>query len=69
MRFVRPMRPALVIAVLPIGGCYHYRPQPILPPVLEQQYRSRSLADPGLKDFVAAQPVGKSSSWPPTRWV
>ena len=60
------MRPALVIAVLPIGGCYHYRPQPILPPVLEQQYRSRSLADPGLKDFVAAQPVGKSSSWPPT---
>jgi len=60
------LRAALFAAVLPVVGCYHYRPQPILPPALEQQYRSRSLADPGLKEFIDAQPLGKPASWPPT---
>jgi cobalt-zinc-cadmium efflux system outer membrane protein len=59
----------LLLGILPATGCYHYRPQPILPPALEQQYRSRSLADSGLKEFVEAQPpeqgIEKPSSWPP----
>ena len=66
MKFLGPIRGALVAAILPAAGCYHYRSQPILPPTLEQQYRARSLADPGLKEFVSAQPVGKPPSWPPT---
>lgn len=56
----------LLIAVLPTVACYHYRPRPIEPPALEQQYRSRSLADPGLKEFIEAQPGGRVLSWPPT---
>src|SRR5579864_2326479 len=56
----------LLLGILPASGCYHYRPQPLLPPALEQQYRSRSLADPGLKEFIEAQPVGKPVSWPST---
>ena len=59
-------RAALIVTLLPITGCYHYRPQPILPPALEQQYRSRSLMDPGLREFLDAQPVGKPISWPLT---
>lgn len=56
----------ILLGILPATGCYHYRPQPILPPALEQQYRTRSLADPGLKEFVEAQPIEKPASWPPT---
>jgi cobalt-zinc-cadmium efflux system outer membrane protein len=59
--------PAALFGLLfPIAGCYHYRSQPLLPPVLEQQYRSRTLADPGLKEFVEAQPSGKPAVWPST---
>ena len=57
-------RAALIAALLPMAGCYHYKPQPLLPPVLEQQYRSRSLTDAGLREFMDAQPVGKPATWP-----
>ena len=57
-------RAALIVIVFPIAGCYRYRPQALSPPVLEQQYRSRSLMDPGLRGFVDAQPVGRPTSWP-----
>lgn len=57
-------RAALIAALLPITGCYHYKAQPLLPPVLEHQYRSRSLMDAGLREFMDAQPVGKPASWP-----
>ena len=59
------VRAALAALLLPIAGCYHYRPQPLVPPALEQQYRSRSLVDPGLREFVDAQPVAKPPAWPP----
>ncbi len=55
---------ALIAALLPITACYHYKPQPLLPPMLEQQYRSRSLMDAGLRDFMDAQPIGKPTAWP-----
>ena len=48
-----------------LTGCYHYGPAPIQPPALEQQYRSRSLADAGLKEFVDAQPSAQHAPWPP----
>jgi len=60
------LRVTLFAVLLPTAGCYHYRPQPILPPALEQQYRSRSLGDQGLKEFVEAQPPEKPPSWPPS---
>ena len=66
MKLVSRIRVALFAAVVPIAGCYHYRPQPLLPPALEQQYRSRSLADASLKEFIDARPIGKPPSWPPT---
>lgn len=32
--------------------------------MLEQQYRSRSLMDAGLREFMDAQPIGKPATWP-----
>lgn len=61
-----PRRAALFGLFLSLAGCYHYRPQPILPPVVEQRYRARSLSDPGLKQFIESQPAEKPSAWPPT---
>lgn len=58
-------RAALLAPLLSFAGCYHYRPQPLLPAAVEQQYRSRTLADAGLKEFIEAQPVGKPTTWPP----
>lgn len=65
MELVGYVRVALFVVLLPIAGCYHYRPKPIQPVALEQQYRSRSLRDTGLKEFIKAQPGAKSSCWPP----
>lgn len=65
IRQVRP-RAWLYLILLPLAGCYHYRPQPLLPPSVETRYRSRNLADPGLKEFIDAQNVGKPASWPPS---
>ena len=62
---IRSVRAALAALLLPIAGCYHYRPQPLVPAAFEQQYRSRSLADPRLREFVDAQPVAKPPAWPP----
>lgn len=59
-----PRRAAFFGLLVPLAGCYHYRAQPLLPPSVEQQYRSRNLADPGLKEFIESQPVGKLASWP-----
>lgn len=55
---------ALIVTLLSVTGCYHYKAQPLLPPVLEQQYRSRSLTDARLREFMDAQPVGKPDTWP-----
>lgn len=51
---------AAVIA-LTLSGCVKYRPQPLDPPRAEQLFRSRSLADPGLRAFL------KRPDWPPPR--
>ena len=57
-------RAALVAPLVSLVSCYHYRPQPLLPPALEQEYRSRTLADAGLKEFIEIQPTGRPESWP-----
>jgi hypothetical protein len=53
-----------LLPLLSLVGCYRYRPQPLLPAAIEQQYRSRTLADVGLKEFIEAQPVGRPAVWP-----
>ncbi|MBI4873513.1 MAG: TolC family protein [Acidobacteria bacterium] len=52
--------PLLALALAGLAGCIPYRPQPIEPPRLEQEFRNRSLHDAGLRAF-----VGLSTPWPP----
>src|SRR5207245_1227050 len=42
-----------------------YVPKPIDPPVLEQSYRTRTLADPNLEEFFKANSGVQPQTWPP----
>jgi outer membrane protein TolC len=57
---VRARAFAAVIAVT-LSGCVKYRPHPLDPPQAEQQFRSRTLSDPGLRAFL------KRTDWPPAK--
>jgi len=56
--------PIIVISTL-ISGCVRYVPRPIDPPLLEQSYRARGLADPNLEQFFKTNFKGGSEAWPP----
>jgi cobalt-zinc-cadmium efflux system outer membrane protein len=49
---------AAIVAVL-LTGCVRYHPRPLDPPRSEQQFRARTLTDPGLRSFL------KRTDWPP----
>src|SRR4029077_3973101 len=49
------------IAAAAFTSCVKYHPHPLDPPRAEQQFRSRSLTDPGLRAFV------KRADWPPAK--
>lgn len=44
-----------------LAGCVRYQPHPLDPPHSEQQFRTRSLSDPGLIAFL------KRPDWPPAK--
>ncbi len=44
-----------------LAGCVKYQPRPLNPPRLEQQFRARTLDDPGLRAFL------KRTDWPPAK--
>jgi outer membrane protein, heavy metal efflux system len=46
-------------------GCVHYSARPLNPPVIEDQYRNRSLYNPELASFVRSKPTKGSTNWPP----
>lgn len=61
------MRVLIVLAVALtalLTGCVHYRPRVLSPPALEDSFRSRSLTDPGLVEFLRGNDAAKST-WPP----
>jgi outer membrane protein, heavy metal efflux system len=57
-----------VLALLAIQtqtACIHYQARPLEPPRSEAQFRSRSLNDAGLQEFVRADVGAKVVQWPP----
>ena len=54
-----------LIFILLLGGCAKYQPRPISPGQLETNFRSRSLAETGLRDFFEKNLNKSPSSWPP----
>ncbi len=57
---------ALVIAM--IASCATYRPAPLSPLKSEEEYRSRTLADTGLRRFVESNLGVALHKWPPPEW-
>lgn len=51
----------IAIAAVILTGCVKYHPRPLDPPRSEQQFRARTLTDPGLRTFL------KRADWPPAR--
>ena len=56
--------PIVALVALALAGCVKYRPQALNPPALETQYRSRSLKNPDLVEFLR-QKGHTGSPWPP----
>jgi cobalt-zinc-cadmium efflux system outer membrane protein len=57
----------LVASGIIAAGCAAYRPRPIEPAQVEEQFRARSLSDPGLRDFIGTR-LGEPPMWPPRAW-
>jgi cobalt-zinc-cadmium efflux system outer membrane protein len=55
------VRLSAIAAAVVLTGCVKYHPQPLDPPRSEQQFRARTLADPGLRAFL------KRADWPPPK--
>jgi len=51
----------IAIGVVILTGCVRYHPHPLDPPRSAQQFRARTLTDPGLRTFL------KRADWPPAR--
>jgi outer membrane protein TolC len=56
----------ILVCALFEGNCVRYNARPINPQVLENQFRSRSFADAGLREFVQRQCGKPALAWPPT---
>src|SRR5260370_24344606 len=52
---------AALLAAGALTGCVKYHPRPLDPPRSEQQFRARTLTDPGLRSFL------QRTDWPPAR--
>jgi outer membrane protein TolC len=52
---------AALIAAAALTGCVKYHPHPLDPPRSEQQFRARTITDPGLRSFV------NRVDWPPSK--
>jgi hypothetical protein len=63
--FRRVLVYVLLVGIAGLSGCVAYRPHAIEPPRLEQEFRSRSLTDDGLADFVQRAGGVTPTRWPP----
>jgi cobalt-zinc-cadmium efflux system outer membrane protein len=51
-----------------VAGCVSYKPAPISPTQTEAAFRSRSITDPGLQEFVAKNATNLAGNWPPQQF-
>ncbi len=59
---------AAELGLLTMAGCAHYQPQPLVPETTAVDIESRSLADVGLKQFLAANLHRELPVWPLAAW-
>lgn len=65
LRFVQL---ATLSAAVALAGCVHYQPQPISASHVATDWEGRSLADDGLRAFVATNAPELAKAWPPPTW-
>jgi len=58
----------LSAAVVCAGGCKHFEARPLTGDRAAAAFQSRSLNDPGLRDFMATNVPTLASNWPPSSW-
>jgi len=57
-----------VLTILGVAGCATYHPAPLAPVHSEQEYRMRTLTDPGLRQFAKSNLGSSLRKWPPPKW-
>jgi cobalt-zinc-cadmium efflux system outer membrane protein len=58
----------LILAALMAAGCTHYEPAPIEPRRTVEQFASRQLTDPQLREEVSRLMPEATAQWPPRAW-
>jgi cobalt-zinc-cadmium efflux system outer membrane protein len=58
----------LSVAGLVAAGCMHYQPAPLAPERSAEQFSTRSLADPPIRDAVVRLLPQTAAAWPPQQW-
>jgi outer membrane protein TolC len=59
--------PLIAVACV-LAGCAKYHPQPLSPAASAGHFDSRTLSDPGLKQFVERYAPQAVNHWPPASW-
>ncbi|MCL5965906.1 MAG: TolC family protein [Deltaproteobacteria bacterium] len=58
----------LFVALVLLAGCAAYTPKPIVPSETLSRFESRTLDDPGLKEFIGRNRPRDLPAWPPAQW-
>ncbi|MBI3418307.1 MAG: TolC family protein [Verrucomicrobia bacterium] len=58
----------LFMALVLLAGCARFQPRPISPAETAASLEDRSLADPGLREFLEKNLSQRAASWPLARW-
>src|SRR5262245_60911700 len=62
-------RSRIALAAALLAGCRHVAPEPLSPAQIADRLEQRTLADPGLRDFIAGQRGRPLEPWPHTQWT
>lgn len=68
MRWPRSSVPVLMLCALALAGCVRYSPKPLDVERSAKALDSRTLTDPGLRDYVERYSGEGLTEWPPGRW-
>ncbi len=58
----------LSVALVLLAGCAAYTPKPLVPSETLSRFESRTLDDPGLKEFIERNRPRDLPAWPPAQW-
>lgn len=58
----------IIIGIVALTGCVHYRPQPLDAEKRAEDFNHRSLADEGLRAFIQTNLSAALPDWPRAAW-